>query len=263
MRVRRIVVPLLAVASLSFFAVCTAAAAGVPVACGDTIAGAGILIGDLDCSTSGSPITIKHGRLDLQGFTVQGGIVCEGSCKVANGTVGGPILGVKSIGLRDVVKYGDLSTNGNVHVRNSSVSLGSRCLSAYYGKVVVQDSVLSGCRVAVDANQNHAKITNTSITDSRHVGVLGTKVLLKNSTVTGSGYGIECGASWLDRICDGGPDAGLECGPGVDCVGGTCERGSICGDIAAFQPPVLRNSTCETSVVASGTAATWGVCSED
>jgi hypothetical protein len=56
MRVRRIVVPLLALASLSFFSVCTAGAAGVPVACGDTIAGAGILTGDLDCSTSGGSI---------------------------------------------------------------------------------------------------------------------------------------------------------------------------------------------------------------
>jgi hypothetical protein len=88
-------------------------------------------------------------------------------------------------------------------------------------------------------------------------------VVLKGSTVTGSGYGIECGASPLDRICDCGPDAGLECGPGVDCIGGTCERGAVCADLAAFKLPVLRGSTCETSVVASNAPLTWGVCSQD
>ncbi len=265
MLVRPIVVLLLALAQVSFGSIATtAAAAAVPVECGGTVAGAGILTGDLDCTTPVSqPITIAKGRLDLRGFTLQGGIVCEGSCKISNGTVTGAITGVKSIGLRDVVKYGDLSTNGHIRVKNSSVSLGVRCLSAYFGKITVQDSVIADCHTAVEATQNGAKITGTSITNSRHVGVLGTKVSLKGSTVTGSGFGVECGHSPLDRICSGGPDDGLACGPGVDCNGGSCVRGAICGDIVAFKRPVLRASTCGTSVNASGAPFGWGVCSLD
>jgi hypothetical protein len=264
MLVRRIVVLLLVLAQVSFgsFAT-TASAAAVPVGCGGTVVGAGILTGDLDCTTPDQPITIAKGRLDLQGFALQGGIVCAGSCKISNGTIGGPISGVKSIGLRDVVKYGDLITNGHVRVKNSAVSSGVRCLSAYFGKITVEDSVIADCQTAVDANQNGAKITGTSITNSRHIGVLGTKVVLKSSTVTGSGFGVECGHSFLDRICSGGPDEGLACGPGVDCDGGSCVRGAICGDVVAFKRPVLRDSTCGTSVNASGAPFGWGVCSLD
>jgi hypothetical protein len=266
MFVRRTIQPLLALALLLPFgsSVPTASAAGVPVACGDTLSGIGFLASDLDCTTPEYlPITIKHGRLDLQGFTLQGGIVCEGPCKISNGTVAGSITGNKSVGLRDVVKHGELTTNGNVHVRNSSVSFGQRCLFAYYGKITVQDSVIANCQKAVYANQNDAKINDSTITDARHIGVLGTRVRLKNSTVTGSGSGVECGESPLDRICNGGPDAGLECGPGVDCIGGSCVPGAICADVVSFKPPVIRNSTCGTSAIGSNAGLSWEACSLD
>jgi hypothetical protein len=109
----RIAVPSIILALISFSPIGTASAGSVPVACGDTIAGAGILTGDLNCfEPEYSPITITHGRLDLQGFTLQGGIVCMGTCKISNGTLAAAIVGEKSIGLRDVVKYGELITNG-------------------------------------------------------------------------------------------------------------------------------------------------------
>lgn len=262
MLARRFVVACLAVA-LVVAGPTAAFAAAVPVACGDTLAGSGILTGDLDCTFPQEPITIRHGRLDLQGFALIGGLVCEGSCKVANGTLGGGITAAKSIGLRNVVKYGDLLAEGNIVVKDSTVSFGQRCLSSYSGKVTVVNSVVDWCEQAVGASQSHAKVTGSTITNARHQGVLGTRVILKNSSVAGSGFGVECGHSPLDRICDGGADEGLECGPGVDCVGGNCLRGAICGDVLSFKRPAIRNSTCDTSVVANSAPLSWYECGAD
>ena len=141
---------------------------------------------------------------------------------------------------------------------------GDRCVSAYYGKIVVESSVITGCRTtAIDANQNRVKMSDSSVTGNRQIGVHGTKVLLKSSEVTGNGFGIECGRSWFDFVCDGGPDHGLACGPGVDCAGGTCVRGAVCADVAAHKTPVLHGSSCDTSVDAGNAPRTWYVCSLD
>jgi hypothetical protein len=200
-------------------------------------------------------------------------ILCTGSCKVANGTLQGSIQGLKSLDVRNVdVSAGDdgIIADKGVRVRDSTVRAWGRCISSYYGVVIVENTDVTYCRwEGVQAYQNNAKVYGSTISGARQSGVDGRKVLIKDSTVTGNAYGTECNhpTGGLNRVCTGGPDEGLVCGGAVTCAGGICEHKTQCGDVNAWKRPVLRNSTCGTSTVKSSSQTTpprsWGVCSSD
>src|SRR5262245_20013998 len=80
--------------------------------CGQRVP-AGVLVGALDCSSSGCAVHIEDGgSLDLAGYTItvseDCGVSCKNDCSV-NGS-GGSIVGSSAIyGIRSVGKRGDVT----------------------------------------------------------------------------------------------------------------------------------------------------------
>src|SRR5262245_2006779 len=138
-------------------------AALVPVtACGQSVAGRGVLVADLDCSAFAAPAIVleKNATLYLQGFTLlaaDGGVSCAGlRCNIVGpGTIRRPavdpmqpwkgISAVKDAKIRDVILENwsvGVSTLGKADVRGSVIRDGRDGLHAW--RVKVRESTFSG-----------------------------------------------------------------------------------------------------------------------
>jgi len=209
-------------------------------ACGQAVPpnAIGLLANDLDCTAfvggiANEAVSLGHGaKLDLQGFTITGGLfgvgcyeVCpEGPgtgvacspdgarCEIVNGTV----TGAEASGIT-----GDVVTVRNVTASNN----GDQGVQGYR-KARAFDSTLTGNGVA-GIRAWTVQITNTTATGNARFGVAGSKrelsgrvthgITLRDSTATGNGTA---------------PD---------------CSNLMPCADVSSGTRPKLRRSTCVTS----------------
>lgn len=214
--------------------------------CGQqVIGGRGFLSGDLDCAGwDGYAIHLAGARLDLNGFTITGGmevgVLCSTRCRIEGpGTITGSRLD-------NVTSWSDKTLKiRNVTVSNSALGHGISAI-AVIAKIVARD-------VTVIGNAG-------SGLDSSHL------VRLKGGTVTGNGtYGVRAGPSVLGGkegkvVARGASISGNgvapECGDSVQCA-----------DVAtaARKAPRLRDTTCDTSYqLGSGVPGLdWDVCALD
>ncbi|HYB98057.1 MAG TPA: hypothetical protein VEC57_02875 [Candidatus Limnocylindrales bacterium] len=244
-------------------------------ACGQTVAN-GVLINDLDCSSSSVPaVTVSPGgQLDLAGFTIHagagGGVYCEADCFVIGregailglGVEGSPLdyaPGVFTDGFAD-----GMSTRHLLIITRMEIS-------GFYGQAIVggdlqlEHLVLgesawnsSGRNIDITATTSATRFTGRRIEVSNSTfsaELNARRVDLEDTVVTGAdNYGVIGRFLRLDRSTVTG-----------NCVEGTA---SPCADIASRRRPNLRDSVCGTSrnIHNSGGAkpyVSWGVCEND
>jgi hypothetical protein len=212
-------------------AACDAYADPVPITtCGQQVATRSAeLVQDLDCSASqasAAVVMVNGGRVALNGFTLtlgtQNGVYCGRSCRLFGpGTITG---GYAAAFHPD---FGRIVVDG---VTISGASVGVSAL-----RVSVRNSTLTGNDVGVAAYNppvGFAVVTDSTITGSGERGVLGYRIRLVDSAVTGSG--------------------------------GSCPPMATCCDLASWNTPVLRGtSTCGTSCSYQAEGGTFGVCTND
>jgi len=242
-------------------------------ACGQQVAGAGELTGDLDCSGTGvSAVVLENGgTLILNGHTLTGSIAsnaytvhCIAKCRVVGpGTIAGGSAGIASleipgkVDIRNVVirdAAGSGVLGGTVRIRDSQIidnSRDSENCGVFVGSrsLKLMDTAVSGNSCGVfNHGRKPAVILRSSIVDNVSIhpdprfiaGVIGLAgVKAKDSTITGHLVGI--------------PPNGSRC----DSWG--------CGDILTFEvPPKLANVTCGNSVdIGENPVVAWNVCTND
>jgi len=229
--------------------------AQVPVTeCGQTVEGDAYLAGDLDCTGfEGEPpshaaiiLLSRHGRLDLRGFTLTGGIysavecvkrctpihnrcgpyqIRPARCDVFDSVGGGVITGAR---------YGIGADS--VRVRDVTVSNHVSDAIATNGRVMLHNVTLSGDNVGVDT-EGLVRVYDSTITGNAEFGIVGGRIFLRDSRVTENGLIAGCDPhSWQNR----------------------------CADLYSPTEPRLNNSTCDTSTGAPGAPARdWDICSLD
>jgi hypothetical protein len=188
------------------------------------------LVQDLDCSASqesAGVVMVNGGRVALNGFTLtvattQNGVHCERSCRLFGpGTIVGGVTAAFRPGFGRIVVDGVTITGAGTGVSALRVS--------------VKNSTLTGNGVGIAAYNppvGFAIVSNSTITGSGDRGVLGYRIRLVDSAVTGSG--------------------------------GSCPPMGTCCDLASFNTPVLRGtSTCGTSCSYQAGGGTFGVCTND
>jgi hypothetical protein len=200
----------------------------------------GYLTGDLDCSgyTGGDPAVLsdtatavtlgRHAKLDLRGFTTHG-VLCDNiradarkssKCEVFNGTVSGAAQ--RGVAGRRIFVHDLTATQNGVGV----YAYGN---PSRIENVVVTDGPYDGVRV------RKIKAFGLTITGNGGNGIVGDRVMLRDSTVTGNGGGQFC----IDNPGD-------------------------CFDINSYERPKAVNVVCGTSGSSSdGALPTWGICSSD
>ncbi len=160
--------------------------------CGEVYSGDGFLSADLDCT--GFPtvaITIDGGNLDLQGFTLTGGmsnaVRCTASCTVTSSLAGGMIVGAGGAAV------GAFGASQPVNITVTNVTLDSNVIgvSTDFGPVTVEDATVSNTTfTAVSSGAGFlAKVVRTTITTAGGWGVTGDPAKLIDSTVTGAMIG--------------------------------------------------------------------------
>jgi hypothetical protein len=207
----------------------------------------GILVGDLDCSGLASAPAVavaNHGSLDLNGFTITGGlhgVQCAGSC-----TVTGPGT------IRDA-EFTGIAAAGTVTA--SAVSLLDNGNSGIYGKIVILDnSTVSGSGRGGVTAEKRAVVSNSNFTTAGEFGVYSyRRAEMTNCDVVGSESGITgVTVAVSDSTLNDNEDLGVfgrtvkienttATGNGVIC------EGEHCGDVLARRVRAVA-LTCDTSV---------------
>jgi hypothetical protein len=202
----------------------------------------GFLTDHLDCTgftgAPGAVMVSRSATLDLRGFTITGGrfnVLCgelrpdrfgvdrlhiDGKCKVVGGA--GTVIGAEAHGVT-----ANTMTVTNLSILGAGQEGISARRNATLSDVVIDGSTDTGARI-----DHVAKITASSITGSGESGISARKVILIDSTVTGSGLGPEC------------------------------DPPARCADLVTVKRPRLENSTCGTSR-SPDFPFHWGVCSDD
>jgi parallel beta helix pectate lyase-like protein len=208
-----------------------AAAERIPVtACGQEIAGAAELVGDLDCSGSSGPgVKVVRGRLFLNGFTITGpsadaAVFCED----------GPVCRVLGPGSLAGGEFGIVSYATNLTVRDVTIT-GTQFAPIFQTRprLILRGSTITGNGRGISSG-DMMRVTDSSITDNGATGIVADRVRVRDSTVTGNGGDLsQCGAPQL------------------------------CVDVFSYFPPHLVNTVCGTSVGPPPAFLTWGVCQDD
>jgi hypothetical protein len=226
-------------------------AAPVPVtACGQSVAGRGELVDDLDCSAFDGDAVVLRGRLVLNGFVLKGHpdhsvIRCPGQgCRVRGpGTVTGGGTGISASGNVSVdtnvlvfANFGDgVRAGGNVNVAKGSLIADNggdgvhsdRSVTFRYGATSISndgDGVRAGQRV---------RVLDGAVNFNGGDGLRGERVLLVRSQAVSNGENPACGVS-------------IEC-----------------ADLASPAPPrIVPPAECHTSRNTEA-GGTWGVCAAD
>jgi hypothetical protein len=200
--------------------------------------GRAFLTADLDCTSSGGHLQFyPKGQLELRGFTLTGGVLCGGTCKI---TGPGTITGSGEHGVRATVKVKLIG-------------------------VTITGSAENGVEAHNFAETAKAVIKNSTITGNAGMGVNADKgVQLSGSTVSNNGgHGVRMGESTCHRgrlVVKGSNVSGNGTAP-------ACGVSAACADLASCSgPPRLSvGASCGTSyVLGSGIpGSAWGVCSLD
>ena len=235
---------------MSIAGLATAGTTVAVTACGQRVLGDGYLVDDLDCTAddvSGLPaVTMAgSGSLDLRGFAIIGGtnaVRCEQHCQVSGGNIGygylAGVQGARRVTITDVSIVGRAPavSAGKIIAERSTLSFNSSGLWAASGSVVMIDSVISdGQQYGVLADRR-ATLRNSSVTGMGLSGVAASKLVVRDSTVTGNATNTDCNVT------------------------------RSCADLFTSTKPMLRRSTCDTSAVASSqdpSKSDWDVCSLD
>jgi hypothetical protein len=222
----------------------SAPAATVVDTCNQHLTTAGVLTADLDCTGTGLPaVSIEgSGTLDLAGFAIIGGaqgVDCNDGCTIyssgARGVIRDTGTAIFSGGRKVTVKNVTISDCGGNGVYMPQFSFRRT-------KIVVMDSEITGC-AAIGVTASDATIVRSAITGngegisldhslrlidsdvSGNVGVgaragksplnlsneRGAKVIVRGSTVTGNGVGLEIlgPVSFRDSAIDDNLGAGV------------------------------------------------------
>lgn len=270
--------------ALSFFMFCftfgpaaalTAQAATAVTQCGQVITGSAELTADLDCSAFGDDaLVVLGGPLRLRGHTLTGpvgqdndAVLCEqsegapelGRCRIigpgaiVGGYAGvrGNIVGVKDVDLADQEAVGVLA--GRLKMIDSTVTGAGRAGFESRGGITkhrILRSTLSGNAVGAAyvscigcGHKAGIKFKGSTVTDNTGSGVLSYAVntIVKSSTVTGNALDQQNPACDLYTLFP---------------------QPTGCADIATADPPVVRNTPCDTSLNTND-GSTWGVCTLD
>jgi len=244
----------------------------------------GFLGGDLDCTGfPGDAVTIER-SLDLNGFTLTGGLLsavtCLKSCKINGpGTItGSGAFGVNIHGVGKVTEV-NLTDNGlagvqcfeKCKVRGPATISGNGNNGVRASSATIRDVVLSGnSGPAVEAQNNkqrgRAKLRDSIVTGNGSGVLADRKVVLRDTTVSGNGqFGILSGDS---PICEKRGVAVLRdsnvTGNGIDVE---CGVTIACADVATCMgtPKLKGTATCDTSyMVGSGVPGDdWDTCALD
>jgi hypothetical protein len=231
--------------------------AQVPVTeCGQTVEGDAYLAGDLDCTgfvgedPTGAAIILlsSHGRLDLRGFTLTGGLYvgvsCVERCNAPHNRCGPYQIRTARCDVFDSVGGGVITgawqgvSADSVRVRDVTLSNHVYDAIGVNGRVMLRSVTLTGNNVSVDTD-GLVRVYDSTITGNARFGIAARTILLRNSTVTGNGFVPGCDPhDWQNR----------------------------CADLDSSRKPRLRNSTCDTSTgkpYLHDGRRDWGVCSLD
>jgi hypothetical protein len=267
----------------------SARAQTVVTTCGQEVAGPAALNADLDCTgVDDYAVQVHRGTLTLNGHTITGGfgVFCDGPCKVVGpGTVRNSVhFGVNGMNTVLKVSQVDLTDNaiygaqcfGTCKIDGPATISGS-------GVGIRNGGTLTGRNLTITGNQQAVEGGNNEGT---------TRVLLRDSSVTGNGSGVTShgGVKLIHTTVTGNGKSGVTAGQAVFSrpEGVHCERKSlatlfgstvtgngtdpacgvttVCWDVATcLQAPRLHDSTCEHSyAIASGNPGTdWDVCTLD
>lgn len=237
--------------ALSAVLVLSTGASAQPVsitACGQTVGPgeSGVVENDLTCPVGVGTFVVavgNGGSLDLAGHALAGartGIRCERRCTISStGTLG--LISDSETGVGAgiaAVSDGGRITISNVHLDNHSIALltdfdtgkvYATDLTLTYNGFGMQARKIRVTNLTASANFTVAQAGKTTIEDSTVVAsggsaFTGRKVVLVNSSVTGSQSGI---------------------------------------DLLTQRRPRVVNSTCEVSRILQNPTETWGVCAND
>lgn len=215
--------------ALVIVAVVPVFAGTIPVTtCGQLIKGNAELVGDLDCSGVGGPgIQFESGSLALNGHTLRTpstnvAVDCIGNCKVVGpGTITGTGSGVNA---RRALKMTDVVLT----VDGSAVGLDS---TQGKGRGIIRNCTISDSTTGISVKVP-LRMFDTVVTGTQYSGLeislapgedRCSSVLLKRSSITGSGTDPSCGVSrnCADIMsCDKRPRL-LESTCGTSCAGNT------------------------------------------
>jgi hypothetical protein len=227
----------------------TGAWAEVPITvCGQTVPVTehGVLAADLTCPTGEGTFAVavdNGGSLDLAGHTLSGGrtgVRCTKRCTISSTGSAGTIKDSEAtlgVGVAAVTDGGKI-TISNVIVDNHTAGL----LTDFdHGKVLATDLTLTNTGIGIQgrkvkltgltasgnytvAQARKTSVVDSTVTASGNSAFQGRVVILMNSSVTGSGSGI---------------------------------------DLLTMRRPKVVNSTCEVSRILQNPTETWAVCAND
>jgi hypothetical protein len=202
MRVRRarlsIAIDTMIAASLLVAAPPSSGASSVTLTtCGQSLSGAVVLAGDLDCAGAPDPgVRLGHAStLDLQGFTLSGGngdgVVCEGRCAVISDEDGGTIAGFAGDGIvaRDPTESSAFMRVNHVIVRDNG-GYGIRVDEADGGAAVSKSEILGNGGAGI-ASPGRMRVSNVTVSGNQLEGIRGENVSVLESLVELNGTGIE------------------------------------------------------------------------
>lgn len=215
-------------------------------ACGQTVPAGetGVLASDLACGDDPATFAVAVGSgatLDLAGHTLSGdttGVRCTGRrCTVISSGAAGTILDMETAGIAVPEDHGKLTVS-NIALVNCDFAL---LTNFTFGKVIGERVTLTGSGIGIQAGKiiltgltatgnyrvvqaRKTLLRDSNISASEDSAISGENVSLRNTSVTGSGSGI---------------------------------------DLLTDRSPRLLGSTCDTSRVLSDPTQSWGVCSND
>jgi hypothetical protein len=214
-------------------------------ACGQTVPAGqtGVVEADLTCPTDIGTFAVaveKLGTLDLAGHTLAGGnagVRCTDRCTVTSSAGAGT---VRDAGTANVAVVGDRGrlTISNVGLENTSLCI---LTDFQHGKVTGEQVSLTDCGIGIQAR----KILLTGLTATgNHQVAISRRTMLRDSTVSASGDTAFSGkAVVLTNTTVSGSGSGI--------------------DLLTDRRPRLVGSTCEVSRKLSNPTETWGVCAND
>ncbi|MCX5737465.1 MAG: hypothetical protein NTZ61_03020 [Proteobacteria bacterium] len=204
----------------------------------------GVVAGDLTCATGAGTFVVgveDRGTLDLAGHTLTGaatGVRCASRCTVTSTVGTGTIrnaetAGIAVVGRRGRVELSNLSLEDNPSagvltdfltgkVRGTQVNLTGSGIGIQASQIRLVGLSATGNYRVVQARK--AILQDSTIAASADTAISGHKAILTNSSVTGSGSGIDLLTEWRPRVT---------------------------------------NSTCGVSRKLSNDTQTWSVCAND
>lgn len=243
---------LIALALLATAAAPAAEAATPVTSCVQHYKGNGYLTADLDCTGEAVGVYIDgSGTLDLRGFSISNavvGVICDGSCKVLNGT-----LNFNYNGAVHAIK-------GHAKVTNVVINAGGTDGVFAAKNVILQDVQINGAYYAFSADYGTAKLRNTQVTNGRRGGNAGKMIRLVDSSVADvQHFGLRANKIRLLRSAVTGSGTDPSCNQNISL---------LCGDLLSRKQPAVRESTCDTSLVLSNIISLpnpndWDVCTAD